>query len=353
MHFMIVAAAFVIIVAGMRAAADIIVPFLLSVFIAVVATPAFIAMRRRRVPTTIALLILVALLLVVTLIGVGVLSRSLNGFAADLPQYQMSLEEQTQSLRAWLDEHDIELFAPVLGDTLNPQAAVRFAGSTVTAMSGLLSNAFIIILIAIFILLEVTLLPAKVRSLPGLSDETWKRLNEIVDDVRRYMALKTLISLATGALVATFLAALGVNYALLFGLLAFVLNYVPNIGSFIAAIPAVLLALVQFDVVYALVVAGGYVFINVIIGNVVEPRFLGNRLGLSPLIILLSLIFWGWVLGPVGMLLSVPLTMTTKVALEGSRETRWIPLLMAGSPALPKPETRRNAGGKRQAAPPS
>jgi predicted PurR-regulated permease PerM len=345
LHFMVVAAAFIVIVAGMRAAADIIVPFLLSVFIAVVVTPAFIAMRRRRVPTAIALLILVIALLAVTLFGVGVLSRSLNSFAADLPDYQDRLEDLTQTLRTWLDARDIELFDPVLADVLNPQAAVRFAGSTVTSVSSLLSNAFIILLIAIFILLEVTLLPAKVRTLPGLSEATWNRLHQIVDDVRHYTALKTVISLFTGVLVTIWLTVLGVHYPLLFGLLAFLLNYVPNIGSFIAAVPAVLLALIQHGLVMAAIVAGGYVFINVLIGNFIEPRWMGNRLGLSPLIILLSLIFWGWVLGPIGMLLSVPLTMTAKIALESSRETQWIPLLMAGSPA-PRPPSRRRRAGK-------
>ena len=123
-------------------------------------------------------------------------------------------------------------------------------------------------------------------------------------------------------------AVLGVDYPILMGFLAFMLNYVPNVGSFIAAIPGVLLAFIEFGPGWAAVTAIGYVAINVTVGNVLEPRLMGRGLGLSPLVILISMIFWGWVLGPVGMLLSVPLTMIAKIALESANETRWIALLM-------------------------
>ncbi|HAY38324.1 MAG TPA: hypothetical protein DCY53_02645, partial [Desulfobacteraceae bacterium] len=117
-------------------------------------------------------------------------------------------------------------------------------------------------------------------------------------------------------------------YAVLWGLLAFFLNYVPNIGSIIAAIPAILLALIQLGFVKSIIVAGGFVVINLVVGNVIEPRFMGRGLGLSTLVVFLSLLFWGWVLGPVGMLLSVPLTMTAKIALDSREETRWLAILL-------------------------
>jgi predicted PurR-regulated permease PerM len=136
------------------------------------------------------------------------------------------------------------------------------------------------------------------------------------------------MSLATGIAVFILLVVVGVNYAVLWGLLAFFLNYVPNIGSIIAAIPAVLLALIQLGFVESVIVAAGFVIINLLVGNVIEPRFMGRGLGLSTLVVFLSLIFWGWVLGPVGMLLSVPLTMTAKIALDSREETRWIATLL-------------------------
>jgi predicted PurR-regulated permease PerM len=121
---------------------------------------------------------------------------------------------------------------------------------------------------------------------------------------------------------------MGVDYYLLWGLLAFLLNYIPTIGSFFALLPPALLALIQFGIVEAIVVVIVFVIINTLIGNIIEPRFMGKGLGLSTLVVFLSLIFWGWVLGPVGMLLSVPLTITIKIALDSSEETRWLAILL-------------------------
>ncbi len=154
------------------------------------------------------------------------------------------------------------------------------------------------------------------------------RTEKIAEEIKRYMAIKTVISLLTGVFIGFWLWMLGVDYPLMWGLLAFLLNYVPNIGSFIAAIPAVLLAFVQLGLIKAGLTGLGFVVVNVVFGNVIEPRFMGKGLGLSTLVVFLSLVFWGWVLGPVGMLLSVPITMTIKIALEASEETRWIAILL-------------------------
>jgi len=128
----------------------------------------------------------------------------------------------------------------------------------------------------------------------------------------------------TGLIIAIAMWIIGVDYPVLWGVLAFMLNFVPNIGSIIAAVPAVLLAMVQLGLPSALVVAAVYVAVNVLIGNIVEPRFMGKGLGLSTLVVFVSLVFWGWVLGPVGMLLSVPLTITVKLALDSKPETQWL-----------------------------
>ena len=148
------------------------------------------------------------------------------------------------------------------------------------------------------------------------------------------MTLKTVLSLLTGVLVAALNALLGVDYPVLWGLLAFFFNFVPNIGSIIAAVPAVLLALIQTDLTTTLLTAAGYVIINVGIGNFLEPRVMGRGLGLSTLVVFLSLVFWGWVLGPIGMLLSVPLTMIVKVTLENFEQTHWIAVLLSANPEV-------------------
>jgi predicted PurR-regulated permease PerM len=159
-------------------------------------------------------------------------------------------------------------------------------------------------------------------------------MTSILHSVKRYMAVKTGISVFTGICIGAWTAILGVDYPFMWGLLAFLLNFVPNIGSIIAAVPAVLLALVQLGPWSALLVAIGYFVVNFTVGSVIEPRVMGRSVGLSTLVVFLSLVFWGWVLGLVGMLLSVPLTMTVKIAMENHRDTRWLAILL-GSEAVP------------------
>ena len=177
-------------------------------------------------------------------------------------------------------------------------------------------------------LLEATSIPAKLRTILGDRESSLEPFDKFINNVNNYMAMKTLVSLFTGTLVAGFVFIMGLDYPLLWGLLAFALNYVPNIGSIIAAVPAVLLAIIQVGIVKAMIIAAGYVVINLVMGNVIEPRFMGRGLGLSTLVVFLSLLFWGWILGPVGMLLSVPLTITVKIALDSREESRWIAVLL-------------------------
>ena len=136
------------------------------------------------------------------------------------------------------------------------------------------------------------------------------------------------------------------DFPLLWGLLAFLLNFVPNIGSVIAAVPPVILAYVQLGALPTSIVILGFSIINVFIGSFIEPKFLGKGLGLSSLVVFLSLVFWGWVLGPIGMLLSVPLTITAKLGLEANPNTRWVAILLGGSNASePKKDNNKMDDG--------
>ena len=180
-----------------------------------------------------------------------------------------------------------------------------------------------------FILLEVSSFPKKLRAILGDPEQVFPRFTRFVVDMKRYMVLKTLINLAAGILIAAWMFILGVQYPILWGTLAFLLHYIPNIGSVIAVIPAALMALVQLGMGSALLVVAGNVFIGFIIGNVIEPRLMGRRLGLSTLVVFLSLIFWGSLLGVIGAILCIPLTMTLKFAFESNESTLWIALLLS------------------------
>lgn len=328
LRFLIGSAAFVIVVAGMKAASSIVVPLLMALFVAVITTPVFLALQRRKVPSWLALLILICGLLLIVLGLVGVVSNSVTDFTRNLPQYQDRLQTQLTSTLTWIESKGVDIPEELEAITLNPQSTMRFVGNMLASMGSLLSSSFLILLITIFFLLEVALLPNKVKGLGGLAADTVRYVEQVVEDIRHYVALKTVMSLLTGVLVTSFAMVLGIDYPILLGLMAFLLNYVPTIGSIIAAVPGVLLAIVQFGVSQGMVVALGYLVINIGVSNVLEPRYLGRGLGLSPLVIVVSMFFWGWVLGPVGMLLSVPLTMVVKIALGASPESRWIAVLM-------------------------
>jgi predicted PurR-regulated permease PerM len=149
-----------------------------------------------------------------------------------------------------------------------------------------------------------------------------------MDNIQNYIVIKSTISLLTGIIIASSLAIIGVDFPLLWGLLAFLLNYIPTIGSIIAAIPAVFWTLVQLGPGSALLAGVVFLVTNFIMGSIIEPRYMGRGLGLSTLVVFLSLVFWGWVFGPIGMLLSVPLTMTVKIALDSSEDTLWMATLI-------------------------
>jgi len=180
----------------------------------------------------------------------------------------------------------------------------------------------------LFILLEDQSFAYKAKVLTRGPSESLDFLNQIGKSIRHYLSIKTLISIITGALIWLSLVIIGVEYAIVWALIAFLLNYIPTIGSILAGIPAVLFALVQVGFGGALWTLVVYVTVNTVIGNLVEPKMMGKGLGLSSLVVFLALVFWGFLLGTVGMFLSVPLTMALKITLEQSEKTRWIAILL-------------------------
>ena len=329
---LLAAAALVVIVAGIKAAEQIMVPFLLAAFIATIAATPVYWLHRFRVPVG-AAIALVMLALIVALLGMGaVAAQSVDGFQEQLPFYRERLGGLLEGLLAALAGLGIELSR----DMLDPAKALGWAGDTLLGLGSVLSNGFLILLTVIFILAEASTFPRKLRTVLDDPERDLPYFERFAEKVNRYIAIKTTVSLATGAFVSLALAVIGVEHAILWGLLAFLLNYVPTIGSAIAAVPPVLLALIQLGVGHAVAVAGVFVVVNIVMGNVVEPRFMGRSLGLSTLVVFLSLVFWGWMLGPVGTVLSVPLTMTAKIALEANPSTEWIAHLL--DPARESPE---------------
>lgn len=335
-RILFILAALIIIFAGLKTAQALIVPFLLAFFISIICAGPFFWLQKRKVPASLAMLIVIA---VVMLGGIGVVTivgTSVTDFTNQLPTYQNQLRQQTLQLFTWLESFGIRLSKTIILEHFDPGAIMQSAASMLATAGGVLTNSFMILLTVIFILMEAAGIPAKLRAALQDADSSLATFDLFVDSVKQYLAIKTLVSCVTGVIIALGLILLGLDYPLLWGMIAFLLNYVPNIGSIIAAIPAVLLALVQLGLLPSLLVGVLYLIINLLMGSVIEPRLMGQKLGLSALVVFLSLVFWGWILGPVGMLLSVPLTMIVKIALEVNDSTRWLAILL-GSDAPESP----------------
>ncbi len=330
-RYMVGAAAFVVIIAGMKAASAILIPFLLSAFLAVISAPSLFWMKRKGLPTWLALLAVVLIISVGVTAVSTVVGTSVASFSQNIPGYQAGLQEKTQDLVILLERVGVEVPENALQQYFNPGLAMRMVQNLFTAFGGVLSNVFLILLTVIFMLLESSGFPTKLRALSTDPNSSEKQFDVIAENMKRYVGIKTTTSFATGLLIAIWLTIIGVDYPLLWGLLAFLLNFVPSIGSIIAAVPPVLLALVVVGPGTAGLAALGFAVVNVCIGNMIEPKFMGEGLGLSTLVVFLSLLFWGWVLGPVGMLLAVPLTMAAKIVLENNESTRAVGILLGPS----------------------
>ncbi len=330
-RILITFAAFIVIVAGMKAAATIVVPFLLALFLAIICSSPVSWMHGKGVPAWLAILVVIVAILAVSSFVTGFLGASIGDFIRSYPRYTIDIERRFSGIYAWLEGRGIDMKNLDLLGRIEPGKVMGYTAILLNSLKDALANGFLVIITVVFILLEASSFPKKLREILDNPDRTLPHFEKLANEIRRYLAFKTWICLATGALATVFLLATGVDYPFLWGALAFLLNYIPTIGSFIAAIPPVMLAFVQYGYTRGIIVAVGYIVLNLVIGNFIEPRVMGKGLGLSTLVVFLSLIFWGWVFGPVGMILSVPLTMMMKIALETREDTMWMAVLL-GSP---------------------
>jgi predicted PurR-regulated permease PerM len=216
-----------------------------------------------------------------------------------------------------------------LNKLIDLKTLTEYVKMSVQELLNIVSVSFLVVVMVVFMLIEAAKLPEKIAAAFPDRDLSSEYLRRIGEDTWKYTKIKTLISLLTAVATAIGLWFLGVEYSILWGLLIFFLNFIPNIGPIIASVPPVLLALVDQGMFGCILVTGYLVVINWAIGYGLEPRYLGEGLGISELVVLLSLIFWGWLLGPIGMFLSAPLTMVLKIVLQNNPDTRWIAILMS------------------------
>jgi len=327
-HWISSLAAIVIIIAGMKAASPLVVPFLLAVFLAIICSPFFLWMQRKGLPAPVGVVIIVTTVLGIWLLLAVMVTSSLGEFSQNVPFYQERLKTITDDVWLWVSEKGLVSVESSLRDILNPGRVMKLVAGTLNSLGSILTNVFFILLMFVTILFETSDIPRKIIAIRGDGKDSLLEYEQIIEGVNRYLALKTMTSFFTAVSIYLLLYFQGIDFAFLWALLAFLLNYIPNIGSIIASIPVVLLALVQQGFQGALITAIGYLTVNTVVGSILEPKIMGKGIGLSTLVVLLSMVFWGWVLGPIGTLLSVPLTMTVKIALWNSESGRWVALLL-------------------------
>ncbi len=346
LRFLVTLAAIIILAYGLRAGQPILLPIALAGFLAVICLPFVLWLAKRRVPPNLA--ILVTVLVAAGVFGLLILvgSQQLRALQA---QVLIQIEAISPQLNQWFEE--VETWVPIVQEgelrettleLLSVDTLTRVATGATTWALSFLSTAFLVFLILVFTLSESAVLPRKLRAISADSLASDERYGKIVDEVQGYLVIKTMVSLCSGLLLGLWTWAMGLELPILFGLIAFVLNYVPTIGSIIASVPAIVLALVQvhpvsgefvsIDIQEAAIVGLGYGVVNVVFGNWLEPTLMGRRLGMSTLVVIVSLVFWGWLWGPVGALLSVPLTMVAKIMLENTPDLRWIAVLLDKNP---------------------
>ena len=303
----------------LKAAREVIYPFILAIFISYVVDPIIAFLLRLKVPKAAAVvLILLGAFVILSVIGIVVYTSG-KTLAAELPRF----EQRLTGLTGWLEKAvgGIPLKQQVASyfEKVNLQSAASFVIGALGPVLGLLGKLFLLFLFLAVIVFGRGRITVKVRKSlsPERVAQVMEALEKINSQVRKYLVIKTVLSLINGLMVWAVLSLFGVHFALLLGFLAFLLNYIPNVGSVVAAVLRVGFALFQFGTIWTplwiLVITVGA---DNLLGNMIEPRMMGKGLGLSPLVLIFSLVFWGWLWGIPGMVMAVPLVAVIKIVCQ-------------------------------------
>ena len=318
----------VIIIAGMIYAQSFINPMLLAIFLSIVCAQPIIWMKKRKVPSSIAIIIVLSGIVAIFMGFADIIGTSVSSFSNVAPFYEQRLEEIWVMVIKFFNERGIEITGEKLSEIIAPGKVMGYTAGALGQLGGVMSNTLTIFFLLLFLLMELDSFSIKTRAVASNTNVSVAYFNTIGKSIRHYLSIKTVMSLLTGFVIWIGLLIVGIDYAILWALIAFLLNYIPNIGSIIAAFPAILFALIQLGAGGAFWTVVIFASVNMIVGNLIEPKMMGQGLGLSTFIVFVALIFWGFVLGTVGMFLSVPLTMSIKIMLEQKKSTKWIAVFL-------------------------
>jgi AI-2 transport protein TqsA len=341
MRSLVALVAIVVLLAAIKAAAVVFVPLLLGAMLAIAFIPVSDWLERKKMPAAVAAVITVLSIIAVLVLGAILIVFAGGDIGEQMPRFERELRALRTDVAYWLRDHGMRGFSRELM-AINPSDKLSEAAHAwLLDAGGLLQTMLMVVIVTVFIQLEAASYRKKLVTVMG-GQKPVRRTLAALKEVQRYLGVKVLLSLANGVLLGLWCWAWDVSTPLLWGVLAFALNFIPIVGSVLAAVPPIALALLEGGAGRALGVASGYAAVNLVVDIFLEPRVMGRALGLSPLVVLLALLIWGFVLGPVGALLSVPLTMAVKLGFEqADPELRWIAVLLGTGE-----EARQNPSGQ-------
>lgn len=336
MRVMLSLASAIVIIGGLKAAQPMILPILMAVFLAIVSFPVTKLFMRIRFPRALSVLLTV-IIDCGFIVGLAFL---INYLAGDLKRtillkYHPMVMEKYGEVASWLKLHNMESALDGVAEAISPEKVMALSGQVFGAAATFLSVMVLVLILMTFFLSETHVYKKNLDLISSQEGPDFQKAVRAAADIQRYLWIKTIISFTTGFLAWLLCYLVGVDFPLLWGIVAFALNFIPTIGSIVAAIPPVLLALIVISPGAAIIVMLGYLAINMTLGNFLEPMLLGRQFGIATAVVLLSVLFWGWIWGPIGMLLAVPLTMIIKLALENSRDLKWVATLISKSRDTP------------------
>ena len=341
-RFFIIAASIVVIVAGMKAMSNLILIVLMSLFITAISLSPFLWLKKKKVPEVLSLIIVILLIFGILYTFSILLAASVSGFNEKLPFYEERFGILWVSVHQWFIEVGLIEQNGNLMNLVKSTNLMKSSGGAVAGLGKLLSDPFLVLFVYIFMMLEVSIFGKKMKL---ISPGALGGMQIIITNIKRYFSIKFLTSFFTGLFIYIGLLFIGVDFPLLWGLIAFILNFIPSIGSIFAAIPAVLLAFLQLDPFSGLMTGVLYLIVNMLIGSIIEPPLMGRNLGLSPLIVFLSLLIWGYILGPVGMLISAPLTMIIKIIFDNRKQTSSVGVIIGDKSSIKELEKKKKTIG--------
>lgn len=324
-RFWIIIVGVIIALTAIKEASSIVNMILLAMLLTAISLAPLEWLKKKGVNDNLATIIIIFGILVLIGLTGFIIGSSANSFVAKLPYYQEQFNHVWRDLSIWLANTGIveQGFNPL--NDISPDKILPIAGSFFAGFGNALAETLIVFIFFIFMIFEAETFGKKVKHISAKSSN---QTQVTISRLRRYFGIKFITSFATGLLITIALLVIGVDFPVLWGFLAFVLNFIPSIGSFIAAIPAVILAFIQIGPWGSLITIIVYFVINTIIGNIVEPQLMGRNLGISPLIVFISMIFFGYILGPVGMLIATPLTIVIKIIFDSRPVTRNLGIML-------------------------